>query len=668
MLSEVVLSKVYNSEAKRARPSIDSLSDLNRIISADGSPITLIPFVARPQIEEKICEVIGLNLFNMFYEPSHRTQDYLGIVISGGSGTGKTRIGFEINNIVEHNKLAKGLKDELNATFEHIYINMDEIKNLLGPGLDDDANNKYPRIPEHIDEAYKMLTVLIATYFFAKAWSRKKIQNAMELMDSTKGYDYDEVVELIRKEKKLDEPITLIIVLQIDEFQTGNYWTVTLLRIIRSILVQVTHRTLIIPVCTGTAPSKIANLGEYTFSITQYAMANINLSPMNFEDSMSLFKEFTINYYGDSDILPTDDEIFYRCAVNSVRGIPVIIEIAVRTLLHLKNEGVSAFQNYDTAKKYWENLKFRVNQKYSKKHWLSSLHNENNIMKLLFYIHVQKHVTKKDQLSGCTIEEVEASGLIYLDETIKDVEFIPRAPLILIVALVEFFDLHIFFDPILLNPFTLINQDNFPDFILRIHHATYGLMIRTGIRYITLSEIYGRYIDGPRRVLDHRIYVEIIDYHEQPPLIPKDSSKEKFTRPDLDRKRVAVMCSEDIDKRGYQEIDATLGKYIIKLRRRISSADAILPHADEQYKYSEALESGYLVHKDKTGELSIDTVGKEVKKANATGAERLVIVTPKRFEGNIPENCAIVAGADFVNFIIIYADLVARISTEIIDD
>jgi hypothetical protein len=87
-----------------------------------------------------------------------------------------------------------------------------------------------------------------------------------------------------------------------------------------------------------------------------------------------------------------------------------------------------------------------------------------------------------------------------------------------------------------------------------------------------------------------------------------------------------VICPEDFDKRGYREIDATSGKYIIKLRKRISSADAILPHADEQYKYSEALQSGYPVHKDKTGKLGIDTVEDEIVKV---GAERLVIVTPK---------------------------------------
>jgi hypothetical protein len=203
---------------KRARLSIDSLSDLKRIISADGSPITFIPFVARPQIEEKICEVININLLNMFDIISPRTQDYRGIVISGGSGTGKTRIGFEINNIVERNGTTKELKDQLDATFEHIYINMDEIKNLLGSGLDDDINNRYPRISEHINQADKFIIILILIYFFTKAWTKKKIQNVMELMGfpgDSKGYDYDEVIALIRREKMMNTSTTLILVLQI---------------------------------------------------------------------------------------------------------------------------------------------------------------------------------------------------------------------------------------------------------------------------------------------------------------------------------------------------------------------------------------------------------------------------------------------------------------------
>ncbi len=445
---------VTSPEVERDMFSIDSLPDLRRIVSADKSPISLVHFVARLQIKRKICEVIGLNLKNMMYDKlSPRTQDYRGIVITGRSGTGKTRIGFEINNIVEHNELTKGLKDDLGATFEHIYINMDEIKSLLGPGLDDDVNNKYSQITEDITKASILLRKLIVIYFLTKVWSSENIRKCIDLIPDS--IDYDEVIRLIGREKDMDiesdESITLILVLQIDEFQSGNYWTITLLRVIKSILIQVKYRTLIIPICTGTAPSKITNLGDSAFSITQYTMANINLSPMNFEDSMRLFKLFTTYYYGNSDILPTDDKKFYRCAVNSIRGIPVIIGIAVRAFLCLiQKEKMNAFQNYETAQKYWEILKFDVNQKYTKKHWLSSLHTENNIMKLLYYIHVQKLVTKTDKLNGFTIEEVESSGLIYLEETDENDIFIPRAPLILISALVVFFDLRIFFHNILL--------------------------------------------------------------------------------------------------------------------------------------------------------------------------------------------------------------------------
>ena len=42
----------------------------------------------------------------MWGKPNLQIQDYTGIVIPGGSGTGKTHIGFEINNFVKHNEVA----------------------------------------------------------------------------------------------------------------------------------------------------------------------------------------------------------------------------------------------------------------------------------------------------------------------------------------------------------------------------------------------------------------------------------------------------------------------------------------------------------------------------------------------------------------------------------
>src|SRR5690348_4876366 len=92
MLKIYIIFFLISSEAKRARLSINFLLGLKRFITADESPIALIPFVARPQIEEQICKVLNQNLSNMTPKPTPRTQDYCGIIISGGSGTGKTRI------------------------------------------------------------------------------------------------------------------------------------------------------------------------------------------------------------------------------------------------------------------------------------------------------------------------------------------------------------------------------------------------------------------------------------------------------------------------------------------------------------------------------------------------------------------------------------------------
>nr|CAG8437424.1 12307_t:CDS:2 [Entrophospora candida] len=225
-----------SSEAKRVRLSIDSLSDLKRVILANEYPVTFI----------------------------------CGIVISGGSGTGKTRIGFEIENIVECNEWTKTLKDKLDATFEHIYININEIINILEPGLEDN-------------------------------------------------------------------------ILQIDEFQTGNYWTITLFRVISSIVVLAKFKTLIIPICTGTAPSKITNLDNSQF----------NKSSFITYEFMSLFNEFTTYYHGNSDILPEKNDRIYRCVVNSIKGIPVVIETAVKTFLDMI-EGIRIFQTYDMAKNFGE--------------------------------------------------------------------------------------------------------------------------------------------------------------------------------------------------------------------------------------------------------------------------------------------------------------------------
>ena len=99
------------------------------------------------------------------------------------------------------------------------------------------------------------------------------------------------------------------------------------------------------------------------------------------------------------------------------------------------------------AKNFWEFLRLSIKEKYSKQDWLESLGNDNNVILLLYYIHTQLILTKQEKFldSDSTIEDFEASGLIYLEQHDIDL-FISRAPLILIFILVDYFNLDYIFN------------------------------------------------------------------------------------------------------------------------------------------------------------------------------------------------------------------------------
>ena len=116
------------------------------------------------------------------------------------------------------------------------------------------------------------------------------------------------------------------------------------------------------------------------------------------------------------------------------------------------DQKLDVFENYNIAGKFWELLHLSVKKKYSKQNWLNSLSDDNNIILLLYFIHTQSLLTKKNEFldSGFTIEHFETSGLIYIEQYYYDEDyFIPRAPLILISILVEYFNLSHIFDKLL---------------------------------------------------------------------------------------------------------------------------------------------------------------------------------------------------------------------------
>lgn len=218
-----------------------------------------------------------------------------------------------------------------------------------------------------------------------------------------------------------------------------------------------------------------------------------------------------------------------------------------------------------------------MKRRYSKQNWLQSLGDDNNVILLLYFIHTQSVLSKQDEFlnSGFTIEDFEAGGLIYLEQYNGN-DFIPRAPLILISVLVDYFDLSGIFDKLLLNPFNLLTEDTFPQFVLRMHQATYGLAFRLGIPTISFTEIYGGYSFCSKHFRACEIEVKQVEYYD------------------------------------------------------------------------------------------IDLLVNEEKKAKDTGCERFILISPKTFKmedrSEIPENCAVVARSDLINFIGPYALVISHLT------
>ncbi|CAG8832559.1 16729_t:CDS:2, partial [Gigaspora margarita] len=401
--------KINNNEAsssKRAKSSqqtilysMNSMSELKRHVTIIKALVEFIRFVSHPIIQNNICNIIYSNLELC---GSTRSQNFCGIVISGGSGIGETHIGFKTKNFI----------------------------------FDDKRIRK-------------------------SAWTLPDIRKYLELMPD-ESEDYDNVINLICKEKNLKNAESLVLILQINEFHSANYWMVTLLRIISSLLLK---GTLIIAICTGTTPSQIAELGDDQ-------SCKISASHENkFDDSSKI----------------------YHSIVNSIRGIPSIIEIATKEILNMKKAKLNAFENFDMAKD--------------------------------FYMMQLKQ--KDEKLNSFT--------------TIQDFETMDYLKL---------FDI---FDESLLRPFELLTEETFQQFVLHMHHITYSLAFRTGST-ITIRDIYGGCVRGSNRVLDCNIDVQQqIEYYAHASLIPK--TENGFSKPGLlDRTNLPIIVS---NKNGFKETDVT---------------------------------------------------------------------------------------------------------------
>ncbi len=378
-------------------------------------------YIERNHIQEFIREKIKINLDT--FGSSHM-NDYQGISISGGTGTGKTRHGFETINII------KDLKQIKDHSFKpiHIFIQIFPESSLVR--FDNrpppTPTGYYPRNQSHVNSVGRYLALAIASYYLTGNYLQESLQYFRELAKSS--FNLITVLQAIRQSCSIEPQQKLLILLQLDEYQRDEYLIANILRYSSQLVTdkQVCDlNTLIVPICTGTAPIKLRdydNLGH--FSVTNYNVHDVHMSPMDIEKSLD-FMDSVIDHKMEASNKLTNqisrNNPLYRILVGAVKGIAVIMEQCALELLRME----VPFDSAEQAKEIWRILVNWAKQKYSIDNWLNCIGGRKDpqdkedekckkaILKLMFWIHTQKPIIKDISLDDSTLEDHEAGGLIF---------------------------------------------------------------------------------------------------------------------------------------------------------------------------------------------------------------------------------------------------------------
>jgi len=140
----------------------------------------------------------------------------------------------------------------------------------------------------------------------------------------------------------------------LDEYQRDEYFIAVILRYISSLVSNVKVKglkVLIIPICTGTAPTKIQNLNNPDpshLNMTNYIVYDVYMSPMDMEASLN-FMNSVKKFRGKNSNPFLRTNPLYYILIGAVRGIPVIMEQCSMFLM----ENDVALDSAEQAKEIW---------------------------------------------------------------------------------------------------------------------------------------------------------------------------------------------------------------------------------------------------------------------------------------------------------------------------
>ena len=418
--------------------------------------------------------------------------------------------------------------------------------------------------------------------------------------------DLPTILTQIRSMHAVPAESSLVIFFQIDEFQQRLANCSHLLRYLGSLIRATrpksplkTTNTLIVPVLTGTW------IGDLMLATEMIDLKLLLVGLDSPEDAHSLFTDYLkSSNLEQSKLIPAFEAAYHRHTLTMLAYIPKIIV----TYASVFQANPSDLSNRYAYEKMWKILQHAVAISYNPSN-LTQVHKDHVLSLWYFATPVGPLYDLGD---GLTIQSLMNHGVLFLNQQ-KEC-YTVAVPLVIARIWKEaFFDLDSFIDP-----WAQLTETGFPRFILTIHQLTYrmmGLQADLSAKFgdqaafkrskrstnqeqpevlTSVSEIYNYAIEGSKAILDRPLWIQ-----PNVELLPKEG---------FDPSVYGLCESPD----------------------RAAGADAVTPHAAEQYKSFMAFAKAGAVTSGAS--LNGTTVVAELNK-DFYDRELLAIITPKTISG-----------------------------------
>jgi len=585
---------------------------------------------------QEILRKIVLQNYQAFASKSTKSNDFRFIVISGASGTGKTRLGAEIPRIVRADM------ERLNIPFVYTFLSP---QTSIFPVTQRarDPTGRIPRYPDDLEQGKRALAVGIASSYFLNNPTREA-QEA--LVQATKDFtSLESVLKTIRKDKGLGDDTPLVLFIHMDEYQFATPTVLAILRNIsdsfRSLLPQL--RCVFIPILTGVSPMEVTEV-ERGYTPTAYSGTFFSLTPLNMDQS----RDFVSNVFRHQTGRDLDQSILAHPHFN------VVLMLAgghIRILEYFAKElvlcGVGGFETEQDTKKLIENVQNDLRSIYDPRAWGQITKSSNDIVELMRTAFFHEDITRDMKFNGGTYGDAEQTGLFYLRPSpTSPNKFRLDFPPLLMLTLDRQFGFDLFSEDLVHGALHL--EEDFLAYYLQAAFRILAKSKREDTK--TLRSIFNGWVKGDKETMG-LLNKEItpnpsIKVFHSPPYIPEGklgTGKEELSKNEIVVRR----------RMRHEPVDITSGKFIVIAGKRSPTCDIFTPYFDAQAKW-QYLRPGQEITMPEQ-EITRPQVKKEAKKVR--DGFPLVIFSPKQLKNYktsgrswVVKNVLFVVGEDFVNF------------------